>query len=165
MIGFKANMVGWKELEAALKSLPDGARKSTLEAAGKKALVPVAAAAARLAPRSDEHKPHLADSITVGTQLTKRQRRARGKQGEAVVYAGARVPHAHLVEFGTGPRQNKKTGKFSGQMPAQPFMRPAWDSHKGEVLSIFRKEIWIELKKTARRLRRKAERNLKRIFK
>ena len=165
MIGFKANMVGWKELEAALKTLPTGASKSTMKAAGKKALAPVAVAAARMAPRSSEHKPHLADSITVSTQLTRRQRRARGKRGEVEIFAGARVPYAHLVEFGTGPRQNKKTGAFFGQMPAQPFMRPAWDSHKDEAVAIFRKEIWGELKKTARKLRRKSERALKRIFK
>ncbi len=35
------------------------------------------------------------------------------------------APHAHLVEFGTGPRMSPRG--FRGIMPAQPFMRPAFN--------------------------------------
>lgn len=33
-----------------------------------------------------------------------------------------------MVEKVTGPRRQKSTGKFTGSMPAKPFMRPAAES-------------------------------------
>lgn len=39
----------------------------------------------------------------------------RGKAGSA----------RHLVEYGTGPRTQKSTGRYTGRMPAKPFMGPA----------------------------------------
>jgi len=50
-------------------------------------------------------------------------------------------PHAHLVEFGTGPRYQKKTGRYVGQMPAKPFFRPAWDRNKDRVLNKIADEL------------------------
>jgi HK97 gp10 family phage protein len=59
---------------------------------------------------------------------------------------GQRGPHAHLVEFGTGPRELDEPrqtrlpdGKWvvtthTGSMPAKPFFRPAIDEHKPEIL-------------------------------
>lgn len=46
-----------------------------------------------------------------------------------------RAAHAHLVEFGTGPRFHKD-GTPTGQMPALPFLRPAY--HEQEANSIAR---------------------------
>lgn len=34
---------------------------------------------------------------------------------------------AHLIEFGTAPRYQKK-GRYTGAMPARPFMRPAMEA-------------------------------------
>jgi HK97 gp10 family phage protein len=48
-----------------------------------------------------------------------------------------KAPHAYLVEFGSPGRYGKKgsyKGRYFGPMPAQPFMRPAWDSTKDRVL-------------------------------
>lgn len=42
------------------------------------------------------------------------------------------APHAHLVEFGTGPRYHA-SGKYVGQMPAQPFFRESIDMARGAV--------------------------------
>lgn len=53
----------------------------------------------------------------------------------AVAFAGIRprkAPHAHLVEFGTVQRAHR-SGKSTGNVPARPFIRPAWDEMKGEV--------------------------------
>jgi hypothetical protein len=36
-------------------------------------------------------------------------------------------------------------------------MRPAWDETKEKVLELFKAELWNALVKTARRLRRRAE--------
>jgi HK97 gp10 family phage protein len=77
--------------------------------------------------------------------------------------------HAHLVEFGTGPRSLKKprtvllggrmvTITHTGQMPARPFLRPAFDAAKREALDIFATEVWKELVKVSGRLAKKAGR-------
>ena len=43
-----------------------------------------------------------------------------------------KAPHAHLVEFGTGPRYHA-SGKYVGQMPAQPFFRRSIDGARGLI--------------------------------
>jgi len=43
-----------------------------------------------------------------------------------------RAPHAHLIEFGSGPRYHA-SGKYVGQMPAQPFFRRSIDGARGLV--------------------------------
>jgi len=52
--------------------------------------------------------------------------------------------YAHLVEFGTY------------RSTAKPFMRPAWEENKSKARRTLRNRMWIELKKEAERVRRKA---------
>ena len=47
--------------------------------------------------------------------------------------AVSNAPHDHFVEYGTAPRTQKKTGRYTGAMPAQPFFRPAIDTNKGRI--------------------------------
>lgn len=42
-----------------------------------------------------------------------------------------KAPHAHLVEFGAR----------GGQMPAQPFFRPAWDAKRKAALEHIKEEL------------------------
>ena len=44
----------------------------------------------------------------------------------------AKAPHAHIVEFGTGPRYHA-SGKYVGQMPANPFFRRSIDGARGLI--------------------------------
>ena len=92
-------------------------------------------------------------------QLSRRQRRGGGYKvnpNTAYVWIGAapRGPGV-LAEFGTGPRYHKKTRKFVGAMPAQPFLRPAWEQHKDQILEDFSKALWIQIEKSAKRLARR----------
>ena len=45
-----------------------------------------------------------------------------------------KAAHVHLVEFGTKARYTKR-GKYTGKMPAKPFLIPAWEETKNMVLS------------------------------
>jgi hypothetical protein len=47
-------------------------------------------------------------------------------------------------------------------MPAQPFLRPAWDAGKRGVLNEFGRLLWAEIDKAAKRQARKALRAAKR---
>lgn len=80
-----------------------------------------------------------------------------------VVGPDKRAPHAHLVEFGTGPRVIKSatiptpngprtvSNLAVGSMPAKPFLRPAFDSKAREagdrVMTEIRSSILEEARK------------------
>jgi HK97 gp10 family phage protein len=140
---------GLKELDEALSKLPRATGKSVLRRIGIRSLAPVIAAAKNNVP---VYRGDLKNSLKVTTKLSKRQQRKNAKavaEGKASVqlYAGvSALPHAHLVEFGTA------------KMPPQPFMRPAWDANKDEVLNIIKNELGDEITKAAARLARRAAR-------
>jgi HK97 gp10 family phage protein len=68
--------------------------------------------------------------------------------------------HAHLVEFGTGPRQLSKPrpvqidGKWvtithTGSMPARPFLRPAYRQSRGPMAHLAAGQFWKLVRKKA----------------
>lgn len=145
---------GLKELEAALHRLPASVGKRMLRAALRKMGQPIADDAASKAPRDDGT---LQRSIGVGSRLTRRQRSQhrrmfRDDRASAEVFVGAGgLPQAHMSEFGT----------FKD--PAQPFLRPAWDSHKGQLVDQMKAELWAAIDKRAAREARKAARLAKKM--
>jgi HK97 gp10 family phage protein len=155
---FSFELTGMKELLNLLDQLPTVAmQKGVVRNALKKAGTPIAEMAKDLAPDSGEqHKQKLKESIKVSTSIKASQKRGRiSDRSSVTVYVGSSAPHAHLVEFGTGPR-TQKNGRFTGQMPPNPFMRTAWDTLKMNALKIFSDEMKNEIYKAARRLAKKA---------
>lgn len=150
-------IVGAQELEAALNALgQDRLIKATNRRALLAAAKPAVATARRLAPKDTGR---MADKVDVSSTLSRRQRRGGGYRSNpnvAHVFIGAapRGP-AVLDEFGTGPRYHKRTRKFVGATPAQPFMRPAWEQHKNQILDDYADELWIQIEKSAKRLARR----------
>lgn len=151
-------MLGGRELEAALYGLgQDRLIKATLRRALLKASKPAVATAERMAPKDTGR---MARKIAVTSTLARRQRRGglyKRDPNVAWVYIGTspRGPGT-LQEFGTGPRRQKKTGRYTGAVPAQPFMRPAWEQHKMQILNDFSRELWIQIDKSAKRLARRS---------
>jgi len=151
---------GWRELEKALLDLKnDRTIVATMKRAMLQAAEPMAATARRLAPKK---RRNLEEAIDVGVRLNKRQaaqRRSRGiiKTGNTVeVYVGAGKGGAHavLAEFGTSLRKTKK-GASRGSTAATPFLRPAWEQHKTQVLRDFGVQLGIEIERAAKRAARK----------
>lgn len=143
MAGVKVHVEGLKELEQALQQLPKANTKAVLQRTLKEAGEPVAKTARSLAP---EHLGYLREGIDVSTRLSSRQSKLHKKHSPVEMFIGPGPdPAAHLQEFGTGPGHQ-----------AQPFMRPAWDQHKNEVLDIIANRTWLEIEKTAARLAKKA---------
>lgn len=154
---------GWRELERALLDLKnDRTIIATMKRAMLQAAEPMAATARRLAPKRSRN---LEEAIDVGVRLNKRQaaqRRSRGiiKTGSMVeVYVGAGKGGAHAVleEFGTGIRQTKK-GANRGSAAPHPFLRPAWEQHKTQVLRDFGVQLGLEIERAAKRAARKNQR-------
>lgn len=151
----KFRLDGAKELDKVLQSLAATTARGVTRRALTRALEPVAEAARGMAPK-DTGK--LAENIGVSSKLTKSQaREARGTTSRDVqtLYVGPQWASAHLVEFGTGPRHHK-SGKFVGVMPPQPFMRPAWDQNRQQVLDTLTDEIRAEIEKTLARVAKRA---------
>ena len=145
----QSKIEGLKELEAALKRLPPAVGKRFLRATLRKMGQPIAQDAKAKAPRDDGT---LQDSIGVGTRLTRRQKSLhrkmfRNDKASAEVFVGAGgVPQAHIKEFG------------SITNAAQPFLRPAWDAHKGQLVEQMKTELWGQIDKRSKREARKAAR-------
>lgn len=142
---------GLSQMDAALGELTKGTARNTLRRVGVKALQVFADRASELAPDDPASgPPDLHRSIKVGTKLTPRQQRMAKKSDSksfAEVYAGADKDvnqYAHLVEFGDG-----------NQSP-QPFMRPAWDETKDQVLKNVVSSLKPEIDKSVARARAKA---------
>jgi HK97 gp10 family phage protein len=130
-------------LKDALEELPKATGKNVMRRILKRRAQPIADDAEALAP---VRTGQLKRSIIVGTRLSRRQRRAAKETKSYVeIYVGpGPLPQAHMDEFGTS------------QQKPQPFLRPAWDAHKGSLLNNLRDDLWAEIEKAAERLARKA---------
>ena len=164
---FKFELVGLDQLLKNMGELPTVAMKKTVvRNALKKALVPVLDASKQAAPRGPTG--NLQRGIKISTKLKPSQRKGKPRDRTTVtMYVGSTMPHAHLVEFGTKERTLKSpvvapigdgvvTVQTTGRMPANPFLRNAWDSKRGQLLPIFAAEMKIQLEKAAARLAKRA---------
>ncbi len=137
---------GFKELERALvEDLPKTTAKAVLRRTALVAMKPVETRAKELAPKDDGE---LAAGIT--TKPVKAQRVSRTK------YASQ-----NGVAVATGPTGRPEGGNAGWQehgtvnMPANPFMRPSWDSEHEAVLDNVRTELAAQIDKAKARIARK----------
>lgn len=145
---------GIRELEAALADLGKATGKNVLRRVARKMLAPLEADAKASVATSSTDTGALGESIGITSRL-KRGQRTKGEGRSSIeMHVGTGVPHGHLVEFGTGERF-QKNGKSVGASPAEPFMRPAWDAHKGDMPEEFGRLVWPEIEASARRQAKK----------
>jgi HK97 gp10 family phage protein len=131
---------GLEGVMAALRELPDATAKNVM----KRVLIKRAQPVAELVPVD---QGHLKNSIHVSTKLTRRQKGRHRKVhcDDVEVFVGPGTdPAAHLQEYG------------SSIHPAQPFMRPAWDATKDDLLAGVGADMWGEVEKAATRLAKKS---------
>jgi HK97 gp10 family phage protein len=82
--------------------------------------------------------------------LREARRGGANGQGRIVITVGSTAPHARLVEFGTVQRFHK-SGKSTGIMPMNPFIRPAWDATAPGVVHQIKSILADEIERTAAR--------------
>ncbi len=136
----QAKVEGSQQLQKLLKNLPERLQRKVLNS--------VVSAGAQVVVRHAKKNLRQGGHVESGNLLRSiSKKKAKGKQGVYHVYTRPGIgSHAHLVEFGTGPRTLKKpvpfeispgewiTLKHTGSMPATPFFRPAIDENQREVL-------------------------------
>lgn len=139
----KIKIEGLSDCLIALRELPDATAKNVLKRIATARLQPIAESA-----RGAVHvrSGRLKLSVTVGTKLSKRQRRGNVKEGEddIEVYVGmGPLPQAHMEEFGSvNNRPN-------------PALRPAWDMHRRSLTDNLAADLWKEIQKAAARRAKK----------
>lgn len=174
---------GIEEFQAALDGLGKRLGRSTLERALRKAAAPMLRAAKDMTPF---HEGDLEGSLKIARQTISDPGRAAfaatmeatggdraaaraalrdayAREGGAVaalvlgpdLAAGGSV--AHLVEFGTGPRY-QANGRYVGEMPAQPFLRPAFDQEAQPTVDRLKPILGREIEASARRRAARAAR-------
>jgi len=145
---------GLRDIERALAQLPASTARGVVRRVMKKELKPVASMANAFWPGADD------DVFKITSKLTASQRRYAQSAGfnSSVVnmYVGANAsryggtPHAHLIEFGTGPRYTS-AGAYRGSVAPSPMLPPAWDMHKRQILAGLGARMWDEITKTMAR--------------
>ena len=141
----KFSFSGGRELEQALKAL-GGQISGRLGNNATKAGARVIAADARL--RVPVVTGRLKRSITVvGDDGLRRQ---GGSVRAAYVVARAKI--AHIIEFGTVARRQRTTGRFTGSVPARPFLRPALDVAGQEAINRLSENLWNGIARESEKL-------------
>jgi hypothetical protein len=176
--GMTFHLEGLREVEKALGEMKKATAKAVLRRAGTKALTPmVETARANLAAqikgrkltKRQQRRVRTVQKMGVSTRLSRRQGSAHRRmfasdRASVEMFGGvASSRHAHLIEFGSGHRQNRKIrGKAlskprsTGRMPRMPFMRPAWDAHKHGMVESIGRDLAEEVQRTAARLAARA---------
>lgn len=157
---------GFRALDEALAELPKATARNVLKRTLVKAGEPIAQKARDLvAVDSGGLKASIAVSAKIknkvgSAEFAEAMRQGLGKAAAvqalrdarrasngsfAEMYVGPAVPqgfYGHLLEFGTS------------HMPAEPFMRPAWDAEQRTALDIIRSELGQQIIAAAKRLAR-----------
>ena len=103
-----------------------------------------------LAPRGDTTSDALADSVTVGTKLSKRQAGLHRK-----MFRDDRAAVEMFVGPGPDPAAwNQEFGNVNHG--AQPFARPAWDAEAKPTLDRLGVYLWEEFAKSLGRAQKRA---------
>ncbi len=142
---------GLNQLLKDISVMPSKLRRNALRSGIHKAASNVAKRARKSTLFQDKRK-------VLRKSIKAKQRKMRRFEVQSDVYTTA--PHGHLIEFGhyivSGPEGGDQ--EVLGWVPGQPFMRPAWELHKGDVLRAIEGELWRGILRTARRWARQAER-------
>lgn len=150
---------GFKDIEKALAQIPAGTAKGVARRAMKKELKPIAEFANALWPGADDDTFIITSRIRAGQRGDSLEKKGHSVTNMFVGAAGGPLgtPHAHLLEFGTGPRYHK-SGKYVGSVSPSPMLQPAWDALKGGLIQGLGARLWDEIEKTmARRAKRAAK--------
>jgi len=141
----KFRIEGLRETERALGDLPRATAKGVTRRVLRKAGAPIKDDAEANAPSLTGR---LRADVKLGSRLNRRQAAMNRKLGPSAVeiHIGVSDPAGVQTEFGN---QNQA---------AEPWLRPAWDANKMGALAYISAQLWVETKKSADRLARKAAR-------
>lgn len=137
------SFAGFADIDGALAELADkGLERAALIRAGTKALRPVQDEAKRLVP---VHEGDLRNSLVIATGPLTRE----AAKDEIIDKGAVRI------YFGTTDRNGVPREFGSERAGAEPFMRPAWESQSGDMITTLATELGPEVERTAARAARR----------
>ena len=149
--GVTVKVEGLRELRKQVLALSKALEPGKVEPVTHRGAQTVAARARARVKRGPDRKNR--PGGTLQNAIVAKQLRRRGEE-PAPSIAGVdrkKAPHAHWVEHGSagdrvGQRKSTKstldyTGRRFGRMPAQPFLRPAFDESKRGVLEQITRDL------------------------
>lgn len=141
-------LTGFKEIDSVIKGMPLFFSHKVLQSAAASAAKPLVTKEQLLAPEGPTG--NLIDSIGV----VKESLAKTNELGSVIVgprrRGKFRAFHAHLVEYGTRKRRTRR-GANRGVMPAKPFVRPAFEATKANIISIYSTELGASLTRFMKR--------------
>ena len=162
---------GDKKLMHLLSRLPDQVFARVVGKATAKAATPVSRTAKRLAPKqfgilrksigkkTVKYRRTQTVLTYVGPRLGFKQMAPDGRYRNPVFYAHLMEGGHNIVRAGSLGQQRsakgdrliraKGTGQIIGRVAAQPFMRPAYERNRAEILRIFRQELGTGIRREA----------------
>lgn len=169
MVGL--NLTGDAELMRVLNRLPGSVVKGGLRTASRKAYTPIRKSAKE---KAEQHRLAKGEKDSYGYNFTRWDEiikaiviHQKTYSRKGIIYTGVglrdkkvsgeRTGHAdlnpgklaHLLEFGTAPHA---IGEYMhpGASP-RPFLRPAWDQHKGKAVQVMASTLRPALEQAAQR--------------
>ncbi|MCA0923002.1 HK97 gp10 family phage protein [Pseudooceanicola nanhaiensis] len=175
----RVSLEGFAELEAQLEKMTKATGRAALRRAGISALEPMARLARGLAP---EETGDLIESVEVsakaigaaadvGKRAFAQVMRDGGTRGEAAsalrsarraAHLGGAAPH---VELFMGPEKASSKDEAikawvqefgSADVDPTPYMRPAWDQDKDNMLARLKEDLWFEIATAVERTQARA---------
>lgn len=146
---FKPDLRGFRDLDEVLGNLPKAVAKRTLRDGGIKWMQPLAA---DMKARAPVLSGDTRDSITVGTALSRSQRKFAGIMG------GRRDPNMVVIHAGPGPHPQaiiQEIGSY--KEPPQPYVTPAWEAGKDALLERVAAGMWEPIEAAAARAKKKGK--------
>ncbi|MEM8738264.1 MAG: HK97-gp10 family putative phage morphogenesis protein [Planctomycetota bacterium] len=135
---------GLDEFARTLKQLPAAIAEAALTEAAEAGGKPILDAAKANAP---QELGNLKRSLDMKLAVYPHSKTATAIIGPRSREAG----YAHLVEFGSGPRETKD-GASRGTMPPQPFLRPAIDQTREQSIKAVGRVLGKAIEREAERL-------------
>lgn len=186
--GMTFTVDGLKEIEAALENIPKRSTQvAVMRRALTKAAEPMRDAAKSYVSTNGDGD--LEAGIRIGTRVrdeagavafhktlrsggdkgqavhamrdARRAAKASGLNPAIVLFMGPSETayYAKWIEYGTGPRVQKRSGRETGSVSPDPFMRPAFDREVQPTIDRVKPLLWREIQRAAARAAKKAAKN------
>jgi HK97 gp10 family phage protein len=142
----RQRVVGDKELMRSMRKLPQAAAGRTLDQALGEGLRPMRDRTAENARKLRQPHTPKGGHLDEGVVIVRREAKGNYYRTFWISFARRARKISHLVEFGTRPHAQPRRGIMHPGARPKPFMRPAFESTKHQVVREVGVRIWYAMR-------------------